>query len=160
MPRSKPSTRITRRCVTRRGSLQVRAGLCEAPASPLGPDRARLEARVRVPWALRGRQRTSRHQSWSELDDVEDARRGTDGYPPLFPPPLAGFKLQRKRSFDELNVDSAERDRYERVSSDPRKSLAPLFSAWHPASNCHFEYFRSAPSRAGRTPPSGPASAR
>ena len=26
--------------------------------------------------------------------------------PPLFPPPLAGFKLQRKRSFDELNVDS------------------------------------------------------
>ena len=69
--------------------------------------------------------------------------------PPLFPPPLAGFKLQRKRSFDELNVESAERDRYGRVSSDPRKTLAPLFSAWHPPSNCHFEYFRSAPSRAG-----------
>ena len=33
---------ITRRCVTRRGSLQVRAGLRKAPASPLGPDRARL----------------------------------------------------------------------------------------------------------------------
>ena len=91
--------------------------------------------------------------SWATTDletisrpelDVDDARRGTDGrISPFFRPPLAGFKLQRKSSFDELNVESAERDRYGRVSSDPRKSLAPLFSAWHPPSNCHFEYFRS-----------------
>ena len=108
--------------------------------------------------------------SWATTDletisrpelDVDDARRGTDGrISPFFRPPLAGFKLQRKRSFDELNVESAERDRYGRVSSDPRKTLAPLFSAWHPPSNCHFEYFRSAPSRAGADTAGGPANAR
>ena len=54
--------------------------------------------------------------SWATTDletisrpelDVDGARRGPDGrIPPFFRPPLAGFKLQRKSSFDELNVDS------------------------------------------------------
>ena len=80
-----------------------------------------------------GPQKTKLGRSWLP-PFFERARCGTDESHSTSPDlPAPGFKLQRKKSFDDLNLQSAERDRYEDVLLRAEKILGtPLKSLGTP----------------------------
>ena len=104
--RTTRSTRTIRRRDTPPASRQV----CASPQPLTNALRARGVLRA-ASFASLPHFASANNGPPSSCGDVLSCVLGSETYAPSPPSPLAGFHIQRKRSFDNLNMDSAEQDR-------------------------------------------------